>query len=377
MSLYKQDGVDISAGDAASEFAGRVCRESYGNSPFVEVHDLSAGNFRGPRAFSLKGLPFGIRMTGGMDGIGTKVTLTDAAGNHLVTGADVFAMTGMDITRWGGIPLIFMSVLDVSTLGEIGSKTFQACLDIYTGMGRVAKEHQFVIFNGETAELGPCVGSENPSATLKYNVAGCMLGLYHVDKMVLGNSLAPGQSVIVFQDKFRSNGFSSVRKAFSFKYGPEWWNNPLAKDDIALAAAPSVQYDRMFNYLHGWNEPSLRAHVKFHLIVHLSGGAFKGKFGDLLKKHDLSAELPDLFEPSDIMRRCAEWRGMTPLEFYETLNGGQGALAVVDSGDVNTVIDYAASVGIVAKEAGRITEKKRYTVAIKSALGDKGVMVYY
>lgn len=374
-NLYKEDGINISAGDAASAFAGRICRESYGNSPYVEVHDLSQGNFRGPRCFTLKGLPFGIRMTGGMDGVGTKVILTDAAGNHLVTGADVFGMTGMDITRWGGIPLIFMSVLDVSKLGEVGSKSFQACLDIYTGMGQVAKEHQFVIFNGETAELGPCVGSENPSATLKYNVAGCMLGLYHVDKMILGNTLASGQSVIVFQDSFRSNGLSSVRKALSFKYGPEWWSNPLAKDDIALAAAPSVQYDRMFNYLHGWNEPSLRAHVKFHLIVHLSGGAFKGKFGDLLKALGLSAELPDLFEPSDIMRRCAEWRGMTSSEFYETLNGGQGALAVVDESEENRVIDYATSVGISAKVAGRITEKQGYTVTIKSRLD--GEVVHY
>lgn len=50
-NLYKQDGVDIDAGDFFSKFAGNIARSTYTNSPYVEVHDLSRGNFRGPRGY--------------------------------------------------------------------------------------------------------------------------------------------------------------------------------------------------------------------------------------------------------------------------------------------------------------------------------------
>ncbi len=53
IDLYQQDGVNISAGDAFSAFVGQLCRESYHNSRFVQVADLSRGDFRGPRGWKL------------------------------------------------------------------------------------------------------------------------------------------------------------------------------------------------------------------------------------------------------------------------------------------------------------------------------------
>jgi len=372
-ALYKQDGVDITAGDVASKFAGEICQQSYNNSRFVQVTDLSRGNFRGPRGFAIRNVPAACILTAGADGVGTKVGITDTAGNHLLSAADVFAMTGMDITRWGGFPLIFASVLDVGALGEIGSPTFESCLDIYRGMGEVAKKHGYVILTGETAELGVFVGSENPDAKVKFNLAGFMIGIYHPDKMILGDTLRPGQKVIVFRDAFRSNGFSSVRKALAMRYGPEWWKNPDAQKDIALAATPSVQYDRMLNSLHGWFDSDLKPFVRFHLIAHLSGGAFKGKFGDLLEAQGLSATLDNLFEPPEIMKRCALWRGMTSEGCYDTWNGGQGALAVVDAEDEELTLGHARHFGIEAKCAGEITKRKDHSVLITSKFFDGSV----
>lgn len=376
IDLYKQDGVNISAGDAFSAFAGRICTESYGNSPFVEVTDLSRGYFRGPRGWQLQGLPEECLLTSAMDGIGTKVVLIDAAGSYEDAANDVVAMCAMDVTRYGGLPLVFASILDVSSLGEVGSETYKHCEEIMRGLAKVADTHGYVLLTGETAELGACVGSPNPDASVKFNWGGCMTGVYHPDKMILGDTLAPGQVVIVFRDAFRSNGISSVRKALANRFGDEWWHEPEAEDVVRACAKPSAQYDRLINRLHGWFEPLLKPLVDLHLVVHLSGGAFKGKLGDVLRPLKLTAELDNLFEPPIIMQQCAEWRAMSPEQCYETWNGGQGALLVVDEKDVPVVELHAKRYGILMQVAGRITKYQGHSVGITSKF-DEGSRVIY
>jgi phosphoribosylformylglycinamidine cyclo-ligase len=380
-NFYRADGVDIDAGDAFSKYAGELARQTYKYSKFVEVFDLARRNFRGPRGFLFKDLPRGYIITGGMDGVGTKVVIIDAAGNFQDAASNLLAMTAMDITRYGGLPLVFLNILDVRSLGDVGSERFKACKQIMWGLWKEAANNRFVILNGETAELGLCVGSENPSAKVMFNWGGCMLGVYHPQKMILGDTIKPGQIIIALADDFRSNGISSARKALAIKYGAEWWNNPKAVSDILAAASPSVSYDRMLNAAHGWFsgfENDFKPLIKMHLIVHLSGGAFESKLAkDFLKPLGLSAVLPNLFKPPKIMRKCAQWRGMSSWECYKTWNGGQGAVVVVDKDKAGEFLRLAKKYGIAAKVAGEILPKqKSFTVAIKSKFGD-GKMLYY
>ena len=378
---YKQDGVDINTGDAFSSFCGEICKSTYENSPFVEVHDLSRGNFRGPRAFNLKGLPEGYALTMVVDGVGTKVVPIVASGKLETAASNVIAMTAMDITRYGGLPLVFMNIFDVRGLGELDSETYQMCKDAMLGLQSVAKKNNYVLLGGETAELGVCVGSDDPNAKLMFNWGGMMLGVYHPRKMIYGDTLRPGQTIIALRDDFRSNGISSVRKAFKIRYGDDWFNNPDAMADIIAASTASAQYDRLLNYAHGWvtdkNEAMIDPLIPMHLIVHLSGGAFESKLGsDMLRPQGLSAELDDLFAPPEIMLRCAQWRGLSDEECYRTWNGGQGAIVVIDNHNVGNFLALADNFGLEAKVAGRITEKRDYTVAIKSKFAS-GKTIYY
>jgi len=198
--------------------------------------------------------------------------------------------------------------------------------------------------------------------------------------MILGNTLKPGQVIIVFKDCFRDIGISSVRKALAMKYGPQWYSSSDAFLDIKACATPSAQYDRMFNYAHGWyNGPSFMPLVLMHLIVHLSGGAFKSKLGeDMLAPQGLRAVLPDLFEPPKIMQKCKEWRGMSDAEAYTTWNGGQGALTVVDEQYVDLMLQFAQIHGVGAKIAGTIEKEKKggSRVSIKSQF-PRGDWIHY
>jgi phosphoribosylformylglycinamidine cyclo-ligase len=171
--------------------------------------------------------------------------------------------------------------LDVSSLGDsVFSPEYQAVLDLFRGLKNAAEKIGIIVLNGETAELSSLVSSENPGATLKYNWGGSVHGLYHPDKMITGDKVAAGQVVVAFKENgFRSNGISSVRKAFSIKFGENWFCTELAQKYLLQAATPSLLYDKLFVDANGWlGNPR----IDIKAIIHLTGGSFKSKLGDSL-----------------------------------------------------------------------------------------------
>ncbi len=372
------DGVDVEEESSFSSFAGSICKGSYKNSPFVQIHDLSGGNFRGPRPFLLKNLPKGYLIEASTDGIGTKGIIIDAAKTHHLAAYDIIAMTASDITRFGGVPLIFVNVFDTTSIGNKGDQVSKTYKSAISGLGKVAKESKIVVLKGETAQMGDAIGSENTASKTKLNWSGTMIGAYHKNKMVTGINLAAGQVIIGLKENgFRCNGISSVRKALKAKYGKEWWRNPKAKESIKLAATPSVLYDNYVNTLHGWYDKKFKAEVKIHSIVHLSGGALKEKLAkDILFPKKLSAVIDDLWEPPQIMRQCAKWRKIDDEEFYEVWHGGQGMLLIIEEKDAKHCIKRAKDFGVRARVIGKVTKEKTPQILINSKL-TKGTQITY
>ncbi len=149
-----------------------------------------------------------------------------------------------------------------------------------------------------------------------------------------------------------------------------------AREDVRACAAPSTQYDRFLNRMHGWLSPETDYEplVRMHGIVHLSGGAFESKLGhDLLAPHGLSARLDTLFEPPLVMRQCAVWRELSAEECYRTWNGGQGALVIVEAADACVFLRAAREHGIRAKVAGKTLPQQEYRVALRSQFGSQWI----
>ena len=378
VKAYAEDGVDVEEEALFSSFAGSICKASYKNSPFVEIHDFSGGQFRGPRPFTFKNLPEGYFIEASTDGIGTKGILIDAAKTHHLAAYDLIAMTSSDITRFGGIPLVFVNVFDTSSIGKEGDEVSKTYKSAIAGLGEVAKQEKIVILKGETAQMGDAIGSEITDSKTKLNWSGVMIGAYHKNKMITGEDLAAGQVIIGLKENgFRCNGISSIRKALKEKYGQKWWKNPEAKESIKQAATPSVLYDMYVNTLHGWFSKDFKPEITLRSVVHLSGGAFKEKLAkDILFPRKLSAELNDLWEPPKIMRECAFWRNITDEEFYEVWHGGQGMLLIVDEKDAIYCTKRAKDFSIEAKIVGKITKTDNPQVSISSKLTPGKIIIY-
>jgi len=363
---YRLDGVNVEAGDDFSSLVAKAAAVTHGNCPYLEVLDLTRGNFRGPRPFRVRGLPLDqVLFDAGPDGVGTKVLMHDALLLHRNAPRDLLAMTCGDITRFGGLPAAFWNVLDVRNLGDPGSDSFNLFADMLGGLVEAANEQGLVIHKGETAELGPCIGSDNPNPSAPFNWAGVAFGIFLQDKIIYGDRVQPGDTVIALRENgFRSNGISSVRKAFAMHYGKDYYG-PDAHADLLAAATPSVLYDRFLATTNGWYEGDLQPLVDVRLIAHITGGGI-GKFVELLAPTGLSARLDDLFELPPIMRKCADWRGMTDEEVYTTWNGGQGVIAVISPDDTTRFLKMAARFGIEAKTCGEIIKSPNTTVQVES-----------
>ena len=263
-------------------------------------------------------------------------------------------------------------------MGNEGDKVRDIYKSAISGLGDVAKQARIVLLKGETAQMGDAMGSEIADSKTKLNWSGTMIGAYHKDKMITGEKLAPGQVIIALKENgFRCNGISSARKALKAKYGSEWWKNPEAKESIKQAAIPSVLYDMYVNTVKGWFDKNFKPEVDIHSIIHLSGGAFREKLAkDVLFPKKLSAELFDLWEPPEIMKKCAQWRKIEDEEFYEVWHGGQGMLLVVDEKDADYCIKRAEDFEIKAKLAGKITKESKPQVLINSKLTLGKTIIY-
>jgi len=363
---YAQDGVNVVEGDTFSRYAGALCKSTYGNSPFVEVRDFSRGHFRGPRGFKLKGLPDDCWLDLAPDGDGTKVVLVDAASDYDNAAYGWIAMTCGDITRWGGMPLVLVNTLDVETIGKLGEPVNTAFRRMIASVKRIADEQQLVMLKGETAELPGCVTSPNEMALAKYLWSGVAFGVYNPETIITGDNVQEGMSVMALRELgMRNNGISSARKSIVMAYGSLFC--PEAQEAVKKAAVHAVLYDKFLAAANGWFAEDSKPLVQSYLNVHLTGGALKSKFTeDILFPRGLSANLDNLWEPPEIMKQCAKWRGMGDEECYETWNGGQGEIVVIDSGDEKIFVDMAASFGIEAKCAGEITKEDKPTVVIES-----------
>lgn len=357
---YKQDGVDVLEGDKFSDFAAKLCQTTYRNSPYIEIRDFSIGHFRGPRGFRPKDLPLdSCWFDGAPDGKGTKVGLVVAAGNFQYAANGLVAMTGGDITRWGGIPLVLVNNLDTASLGEEGDAKNEAFREMLISLKNVADQQKFVMFKGETAELGEFVGSDNPNALIKFLWSAVMYGAYHENTIITGDNIKEGMIVMALRDPgLGNNGISTARAALKMNFGEDYHSNPVAQEAIRLAATPTPVYDRFLAKMNGWFS-GFRPVIKTHLVVNVTGGAIPGKFGkDILYPRGLSAVLDDLWEPAPIMKNCAQWRGLTDRECYKYWHGGQRVITVIDMYNVNAYESYAAAYGISAKKVGRIIREK-------------------
>uniref|UniRef100_A0A3Q2XWE2 Trifunctional purine biosynthetic protein adenosine-3 n=1 Tax=Hippocampus comes TaxID=109280 RepID=A0A3Q2XWE2_HIPCM len=347
---YKDSGVDITAGNKlvdrikplARATSRPGCNAELGG--FAGLFDLKAAGFIDPILVS------------GTDGVGTKLKIAQACGQHGSLGQDLVAMCVNDVLAQGAEPLFFLDYFSCGRLDVDVTAT------VVAGIAKACEMAGCALLGGETAEMpGVYVAGE-------YDLAGFCVGA--VERGALLPRLADiteGDLLIgMASSGIHSNGFSLVRKVLertclSYSSPAPFGNPGQTVGEVLLT--PTKIYSRLLL-------PILRSGA-VKAYAHITGGGLLENIPRVLPQElavDLDASrwsIPPVFSWLQMEG------GLSEREMTRTFNCGLGAVLVVAPVDAQRVLrqlqahEEAWIVGALAhKPPGETTSVRNLHVGV-------------
>jgi phosphoribosylformylglycinamidine cyclo-ligase len=265
----------------------------------------------------------------GTDGVGTKLKVAFATGEHGTIGQDLVAMCVNDIVTTGARPLFF---LDYFATGKL---TLEVAEAVIKGIANACKESGCALLGGETAEL-PGMYADG-----EYDLAGFAVGVVGRSKLVDGKSVAAGDVVIGLPSSgIHSNGYSLARKVLLEKAALGFDAKPAELGGKTLGEAllvPTRLYAKSVMAVVG-------AGVKVHAMSHITGGGLPGNLPRVLPD-GLGVKIDTMWARSPLFDLIAKLGPVDATEMRRTFNDGVGFVFVVPAAEKDAALAALASAG--------------------------------
>jgi phosphoribosylformylglycinamidine cyclo-ligase len=287
---YAAAGVDIEAYERVLERVKPLIAATQGKEVAQGV-----GPFAG-----LYSLPGGGKLAASADGVGTKIKVAIAAGQHRGIGIDIVNHCVNDIATAGARPLFF---LDYFATGKLDPEVFSQLIE---GMTEACRAAGCALLGGETAEM-PGV-----YALGDYDLAGFIVGLVDGPER---EAVEEGDVLVgLASNGLHTNGYSLARKVF---------------EGMTLDAA--LRKELLASHICYLDD--LRR-LPWKAAAHITGGGINGNLprslpeglGARLDVH--SWKVPPIFEKIRSRGRVSDD------EMWGTFNMGLGMILVMDRKDV-------------------------------------------
>ena len=197
---YKESGVDITANDQMVDLISDNVQRTHGPR-VMYLHNAFAGLFR--LDYDEKLFKRNYRnpvLVACTDGVGTKVKVAALMNKYDTVGIDLVAMSVNDMLVQGAEPLFFLDYVAVNSLKPPQINQF------VKGISDGCVLADCALLGGETAEM-PAVYRKG-----EFDLAGFAVGVVEKHRMVTGNHIEPGDSVIgLASSGLHSNGYTLVR----------------------------------------------------------------------------------------------------------------------------------------------------------------------
>ncbi|KAI3366010.1 hypothetical protein L3Q82_009839 [Scortum barcoo] len=314
---YKDSGVDIAAGNKLVDMIKPLakatlragCNAELGG--FAGLFDLKAAGFVDPILVS------------GTDGVGTKLKIAQACGQHGGLGQDLVAMCVNDVLAQGAEPLFFLDYFSCSSLDV------DVAASVVGGIAKACEMAGCALLGGETAEMP---GVYSPG---EYDLAGFCVGAVERGALLprLGDITEGDLLIGLASSGVHSNGFSLVRKVLE-RAGLSYSSPaPFGKSGQTVGEAlltPTKIYSRLLL-------PILRSGA-VKAYAHITGGGLLENIPRVLPQElavDLDASrwsIPSVFS------WLKKEGGLSEEEMARTFNCGLGAVLVVAPLDAQRVL---------------------------------------
>jgi phosphoribosylformylglycinamidine cyclo-ligase len=307
---YADAGVDIDEGNRAVALIKRTVASTFtsgvlgGLGSFSGLFALDTGRHRQPV------------LVASADGVGTKIKVAIATGNHRVIGGDIVNHCVNDIATAGARPLFF---LDYFATGKLEPAVFTQLIE---GMTEACRAAGCALLGGETAEM-PGV-----YALGDYDLAGFIVGLVEADAR--REPVHAGDVLVGLRSAgLHTNGYSLARKVFE---GVE-----LTPDLSAALMAPHLSYLADMRRL------------RWKAAAHITGGGILGNLPRALPDGLAAVVRKSAWKPNPIFEEIRRRGPVSDDEMWGTFNMGIGMILVMDRNDVP---EGATVVGEVVQQAG-------------------------
>jgi phosphoribosylformylglycinamidine cyclo-ligase len=331
---YKGAGVDI---DAGAELVERI--KPLARSTARPGGDAALGGFAG--AFDLKAAGFrDPLLLAATDGVGTKLKVAIAAGNHDTVGIDLVAMCVNDLVVQGGEPLLF---LDYYATGRLDVEAGAA---IIGGIAEGCRQAGCVLLGGETAEM------PGMYAEADYDLAGFAVGAVEREQALTGATIRAGDVLLgLASSGLHSNGFSLVRRLVD--------DSGLSYADEAPFAPGRSLGDALLTPTRIYVKSCLAAIAGGAIkgLCHITGGGFPENLPRILPD-GLTAELDANSWPVPPVFGWLQQAGSVEAgEMMKTFNCGIGMVAVVPADRSEEAAALLRGEGEEVHEIGRIVDR--------------------
>lgn len=340
---YAASGV-VTAGEPLAGLLAWV-RRTLGNRTGVGAPVLGIGHYA-----NVLRLTDELGLAISTDSVGSKVLVAEMLGRYDGLGIDVIGMNANDVLCVGAEPLALVDYVAVQearppVLEQIGRGLFEG-----------ARQANITIPGGELAQLPEVVRGHRPGEGL--DLVGTCVGLARLDRLIVGQALAPGDVVIgLASSGIHSNGLTLARRVL-FEvagYRPEQHVDDFGRPAGEELLEPTRIYVRPV-----WQ--MLEEGLPIHGLYHITGdGLLNLNRGEAA----VGFHLEWLPEPAPIFQVIARAGRIPIAEMYRVFNMGVGFCVVAEESAAPRVLELAAAHGIPGWILGRAVSDVRKRVRLR------------
>lgn len=331
---YQQAGVNIAAGQHATELMKAAVHATYGaevlsqTGAFGGLYDVTA----------LQALKRPV-LVASTDGVGTKTMVAARMNQWDTIGQDLVNHCVNDILVQGARPLFFLDYVASSQLQP------EQIAAVVGGCAAACQALGCALLGGETAEMP---GVYQPG---EIDLVGTIIGVVDYERIIDGSRIRHGDAILALPSTgLHTNGYSLARRVLADLD----WTAPYAELSGHTLSAALLQVHRCYldEIRKLWD-----AKIEIHGLAHITGGGlwdnlpriFPAGVSAVLKRG--SWPEPAIF---DLIQRQGD---IDAREMFHVFNMGLGMLVIVSSeqADQTAALLNAPIVGEIVAGDGKVT----------------------
>jgi phosphoribosylformylglycinamidine cyclo-ligase len=283
------------------------------------------------------------------DGVGTKLKVAIALGQHNTVGIDLVAMSVNDALCCGAEPLFFLDYVAMS-------HDDPALLEqIVEGISNGCVEADCALLGGETAIMPDLYERGD------YDLAGFCVAVAERKKLVDGRSISPGDTIVgLAASGLHSNGFSLIRKVV-FEIAGLDVDEHVAELDTTVGRAllePTRIYVRAVRRVLGY----YKIKKVVHGIAHITGGGLHENVERILPEGIQAVIERGSWSTPGVFNWIQRLGEIEPEEMDRVFNMGLGLVLVVSPHYADSIRHQLSDGGLESWTIGHTVEGPRGVV---------------